>query len=271
MHRHLLLPLFQFAMLPIIAHAQEPTQANSSPLHEGQPVILFQDSMTGDWPDHWFLDGKQATVTTSDDGLYFSGGTVTKADDPVQYHAHHAVLWTRQSFEGDLRISFQMTREDDDGYGNTLLYIQAQGIGSGPYAKDITEWNKLREVPSMDKYFARMDLISVSFRDNLRCKRYPWKDDAGEWYPGKGLIKPMVDYPGIETGKTYQVEVEKTAESLTFRLYNAERTSRLVETTWDLTDIADGIEPQLITEGRIGLRHMSTKQFTYKNFVVERL
>ena len=43
-----------------------------------------------------------------------------------------------------------MIRVDTSDYGNTLLYIQAQGIGKEPYMKDITEWNKLREIPAMN-------------------------------------------------------------------------------------------------------------------------
>ncbi|TNF42227.1 MAG: hypothetical protein EP310_06200 [Bacteroidetes bacterium] len=231
--------------------------------------ILFEDSMTKNWQKHWFLDGQKATLVHRNNGLYFSGGTITKNDDPENYHAHHAVLWTKQVFEGDIRITYEMIRVDTSDYGTTLLYIQAQGIGKGPYVKDITEWNKLREIPAMNLYFENMDLISLSFRENLRCKRYPWKDAKGEWYPERGLIKPMIDYDGIIPGKKYSVEVVKRKNSVTLRLYDVETNQLCTNFTWDLTKIPAELEQ--IQKGRIGLRHMSTKQFIYSDFKVERL
>jgi hypothetical protein len=233
--------------------------------------VLFEDSMSEGWEENWFLDGKKATVEHRDGGLFFAGGTVTKDDDPEEYHAHHAVLWTKQNFEGDIRISYTMKRVDKSDYGTTLLYIQAQGIGEAPYEKDIHAWSKLREIPDMSLYFKHMDLLSLSFRENLRCKRYPWTDSTGELYPGGGLIEPMRDYSGIIPGETYDVVVEKKGVSLTVHVVNSE-TGKLVERyTWDTSKIADGIEPRMILKGRIGLRHMATKQFIYRNFRVEKL
>lgn len=231
--------------------------------------ILFEDSLMSNWQEKWFLDGLEATLEHRDDGLYFAGGTITKDDDPEQYHAHHAVLWTKQVFEGDIRIQYEMTRVDTSNYGNTLLYIQAQGIGGEPYVKDIAQWSQLREIPNMSIYFEKMDLISVSFRENIRCKRYPWKDQQGEWYPQRGLIEPMVDYIGMIPGKRYAVEVDKRASSVILRLFDAETKELLINSTWDINEVAEELEP--VQKGRIGIRHMSTKQFIYKNFKVEQL
>lgn len=236
-----------------------------------EPKVLFEDSMMEDWRDKWFLDGKLATLEHRDEGLYFSGGTVTKRQDPEAYHAHHAVLWTKDVFEGDILISYEMTRVDESDYGNTLLYIQAQGVGEEPYVEDITEWNEIREIPGMAEYFENMNLISVSFRENLRCKRYPWKDPDGNWYPKRGLIEPMVDYIGMIPGKKYKVEVEKRADSVNLKLYDGETDELFADNTWDTTKVPDQVQPHLIEKGRIGLRHMSTKQFIYKDFKVEQL
>lgn len=265
-----LMALLAFVM-PQASCVHQTNLSNPELSEDRTALTLFEDSMTGDWRAQWFLDGTQATLRNSDNGLYFAGGTVSKLDDREKYHAHHAVLWTRQVFEGDLRIRFQMTREDQSDYGNTLLYIQAQGIGTEPYVEDITAWNALREIPEMATYFTFMDLISVSFRENVRCKRYPWRNPAGEWYEGKGLIEPMLEYEGIEPGETYQVQIEKTAEALTLWIYSADETELLAMESWDLTQIDQRLTPPLIQKGRIGLRHMSTKQFTYRDFVVERL
>jgi len=116
-----------------------------------------------------------------------------------------------------------------------------------------------------------MDLLSLSFRENLRCKRYPWRDENLEWYPGQGLIEPMVDYGKILPGKTYLVEVEKRAASLRLRIVEKESRKLMIDNTWNTDNIAEGIEPRQIQKGRIGLRHMSTRQFIYRNFKVERL
>jgi hypothetical protein len=231
--------------------------------------LLFEDNMMGNWQKNWFLDGKKATLEHRNEGLFFAGGTVTREDDPEEYHAHHAVLWTKQIFEGDILIQYEMTRIDSSNYGNTLLYIQSQGLGSEPYVEDITQWNQLRKIPIMSAYFEKMNLISLSFRENLRCKRYPWKDSIGEWYPKRGLIEPMVDYVGMIPGKKYGVEVEKRLSALTLRLYDAETKELLTHFTWDLSQVHEELEP--VKRGRIGLRHMSTKQFIYRTFRVEQL
>lgn len=227
--------------------------------------------MRSDWEDRWFLDGENATLEHGDGGLFFSGGPVTKPEDPVEYHAHHAVLWTKQSFEGDLRISYDMTRVDTSDYGNTLLYVQAQGIGEGPWAKDIGEWSEKRTVPEMATYFTYMNLISLSFRDTLRCKRYPYSDADGNRLRSRGEIRPRADYIGIIPGKTYRVVVEKKAESFRIQLFDSQTGESYVDNTWDLTDIDDSVEPRIVSEGRIGLRHMASKQFIYKDFKVEQL
>lgn len=41
--------------------------------------------------------------------------------------------------------------------------------------------------------------------------------------------------------------------------------------TWDMTQLENGKEAPVLNQGRIGLRHMATKQFVYKNFTVEQL
>ncbi|MCB1130092.1 MAG: hypothetical protein KDN05_03120, partial [Verrucomicrobiae bacterium] len=235
------------------------------------PEVLFEDSMRGDWQEKWFLDGTKATLENREDGLYFAAGPITKNDDPVEYHAHHAVLWTKQVFEGDLRISFRMKRMDESRMGNTLLYIHAQGIGTPPHVEDISEWSELREVPDMSTYFTYMNLLSLSFRENLRCRRYPWRNEDLEWYPDRGLIEPMVDYRPLATGESCMVQVDKIGDSLRLRLFEPNGGEPYVDQTWDTSRIDEAIEPRHIHKGRIGIRHMGSKQFIYQDFRVERL
>ena len=75
----------------------------------------------------------------------------------------------------------------------------------------------------------------------------------------------------IQRGKAANlyVEVEKRVSSVTLRLFDGESKELLTDYTWDTTKIPEELE--LIQKGRIGLRHMSTRQFIYSNFKVERL
>jgi hypothetical protein len=234
--------------------------------------VLFLDSMASGWTENWFLDGKKATLEHRDGGLYFSGGTVTKADDPVEYHAHHAVLWTKREFEGDIRLSYRWTPVDADGFGAILIYLQAQGVGDEPFDRDISKWSEMREIPAMDKYFNNMNLISLSIRENVRCKRYPWFDRDGNPYEAGGLIEPMVEYgEPIVPGKEYRIVVEKRNPMVSLSITDAGTGKSLIDHAWDSSKIDPRMEPKLVTRGRIGLRHMATKQAIYKDIKIERL
>jgi hypothetical protein len=234
--------------------------------------VLFSDPMTGDWTRNWFLDGKKATLEHREDGLFFSGGTVTKSMDPVNYHAHHAVLWTKREFEGDIRISYQWTPLDEDVTGAILLYVQAQGIGEGSYDRDISKWREMRTIPAMDKYFKNMNLISLSIRENVRCKRYPWFDKTGNLYAGGGLIAPMKEYKEkITPGKTYRITLDKRKLMVAFKIIDIATGEATIDHTWDTSKIDKRYEVQRIIKGRIGLRHMSSKQAIYRDFKVEKL
>ena len=242
--------------------------------------VLFQDNGQAPWQDNWFVDGIHATVKRLDDGgLYFAAGTATKQDDPDHYGQHHAVLWTRSVFTTDkLRVSFDMQRVDTSNYGSILFYIQATGIGVAPYAQDIYAWRNLRQCfPTMDKYFNYMHLMSVSLRENVRCKRYPLNNiqtDDGKPVPYQhSLLEPMVDYKGILSFKPYRVVMEKRNPYFTLRIYdnlsNNQEETCIVDWTWDQRKGPTELLP--IHSGRIGIRHMSTRRHVYHNFTVTQL
>lgn len=91
--------------MQVLSPANKPT-AGSVSIEKQKPQksesnVLFEDPKDGNWKENWFLDGKKALLINLDGGLYFSAGSVTKKDDPVEYNAHHAVLWTKEEFEGD--------------------------------------------------------------------------------------------------------------------------------------------------------------------------
>lgn len=219
------------------------------------------DYCTDNWQTQWFLDGKKAKVEYSDMGMNFCAGPKNSDD------AHHAVLWTRQSFKGDVKIEYTYTRTDSQCINVNNLYIQALGTGDGFFDKDIFQWNKYREVPAMRKYYFNMNTLHVSYaafprvnqdpeNDYVRLRKYPVKQGEFE----KSEILPLFSGTGLFLpGETYKITVIKTATELFFNVKGKE-TEKLFY--WKLT------KNQSPEEGRIGLRHMYTRSANYKDFKV---
>lgn len=92
---------------------------------------VFYDSCTNDWKQQWTLDGKKATISHSNKGMDFKAGPIRKEN------ASHAVLWSKQSYKGDIRLDYEYTKIDDIEEAVTILYIQATGSGDDGYDKDI--------------------------------------------------------------------------------------------------------------------------------------
>lgn len=67
------------------------------------------------------------------DGMKLTAGPQFKND------AHHMELWTKRSFEGDLKIEFDYTQLGFETQCVNILYLQATGSGKGPYTKDIMD------------------------------------------------------------------------------------------------------------------------------------
>ena len=119
----------------------------------------FSDPGSSDWTNHWFLEGSKATIQNTPDGLIFNAGPV-----PGE-HASHAVLWTKQSFEGDLKIEYEYTRLDTmvDVTSVNILYIQATGLGTEESPKDILQSTATREEPYMSSYYMNMNSLHISY------------------------------------------------------------------------------------------------------------
>ena len=215
---------------------------------------VLSDSGTADWKKHWFLDGEIGTVKNTPTGMVLTAGPEFKND------AHHMVLWTKQSFSGDIQIEYEYTRLDEAKECVTILYIQATGSGKGPYHKDITQWNELRKVPAMATYFDHMHAYHISYASfpdrYIRGRRYlPEKDGL------KGTeLKPDYFPQGLfQTGVPHKITVVKKARDLYLRIENTEQTIHC--------HMANPKLPE-ITEGRIGLRHMFTRSARYRDFRV---
>jgi hypothetical protein len=228
-----------------------------------QPV--FQDSGAGHWQDRWTLDGLKATVTNSEDGMAFYAGPVHRDN------SCHAVLWTKQQFDGDIRIDYEYTKLDDTVHNVTILYIQAAGSGEGPYHRDIERWRHLRQVPSMGHYFNHMHTYHISYAafgvsntdpedDYIRARRY--MPEAGRGLRGTEL-KPEYSRTGLfKQGVPHEITVIKKGKDLYMHARNPEK-SLLCHF------LNDKLPP--ITEGRIGLRHMYTRAARYRDFRVSQL
>jgi len=224
--------------------------------------LQFSDPCTEDWKANWFLDGQMATITHTEEGMNFSAGPINRNN------AHHAVLWTKQSFQGDVKIKYNYTRKDSQVINVNILFIQATGIGTDTFDHDIAKWKDYRAVPTMSKYWQNMNLIHISYaafpmvnedpnNDYLRVRRYPateniaFKDtEVPPAFEETGLFLPNV---------TYEMTWIKTASKLFLRV---EGDDKVRQYSWDLTTFAP------VTEGRIGLRHMFTRSAAYSDFKV---
>jgi hypothetical protein len=179
--------------------------------------------------------------------------------------AHHMVLWTKESFEGDLKIEYDYTRLDAETRCVNILYVQATGSGLGPYSKDITEWNELRRIPAMRMYFNHMNTYHISyaaFPNNedttsyIRARRYK-ADESG--LSGSDLKPDYFPVGLFEMGVPHKITVIKRARELNIRVENSNQVYYCRMTNPDMPEIL---------EGRIGLRHMYTRSSLYKNFRV---
>ena len=107
-----------YALSLLTAGCMQSTQGEFNRLQSSKDwKLAFSDPCTGDWQDQWFLDGEMATIENSAAGMQFSAGPVDRED------AHHAVLWTKDSFAGDVKIEYDYTRTDSQRINVNILFI----------------------------------------------------------------------------------------------------------------------------------------------------
>ncbi len=223
--------------------------------------VVFSDPGDGDWQDRWFVEGQKASVEYDGDGMVFTSGPVPKEQ------ASHAVLWTKQSFAGDIRIEYDYTRLDSmtEVTSVNILYIQATGLGTDQSPTDIFLSTEQREVPWMKSYFLNMNALHVSYattgpkRANyVAARRYPAKDQ--ENFMQGTMVQPIYENVHLfEPGETYHITALKEGKQLTF---TAEREGKTHTFEWDVSDYPP------VTEGRIGFRHMWARSSRYQHIKV---
>ncbi|WP_321373354.1 DUF1961 family protein [uncultured Draconibacterium sp.] len=224
--------------------------------------LQFEDDCTENWQQNWFKDGLISQVKQDEDGMDLIAGPVNRDD------AHHTVLWTKRSFEGDIKIEYEYTRTDSQIVNVNILYIQAQGIGKDGRGADITEWNTYRDTANMWKYYFYMDPLHISYAafpmvnddpedDYVRVRKYP--AETQEKFKDTEVLPAYFKTGLFLSDVTYKITVIKTESKLYFNV-KGNGDEKLF--SWDL---AEGQSPK---EGRIGLRHMYTRSARYKNFKV---
>lgn len=226
--------------------------------------LLFEDTGTDNWKEKWMLDGQQAKVINTDKGMELIAGTEHGND------SSHMVLWTKQRFQGDICIEYDYTRTDTTTRCVNILYFLATGKGDVDHPEDIALWNDKRKVASMRTYFNNMHTYHISYaafdareysgsNDYIRLRRYnPDK---------KGLSE--TDVPGdhfqtglFKTGVTYHIRVVKYKDQVEMYIQNSKDASDQLTCNWNVSEFP------ACESGRIGLRHMYTRNARYKNIKV---
>jgi hypothetical protein len=225
-------------------------------------IHQFSDECTNNWQANWFKDGLISVVEQNERGMNLIAGSVNRDD------AHHTVLWTKQSFKGDIKMEYEYTRTDTQIVNVNILYIQAQGIEKEGRGADITAWNTYRDTASMWKYYFYMNPLHVSYaafpmvnedpeNDYIRIRKYP--AETQEKFKDTEILPAYFKTGLFLTDVTYKITVIKTESKLYFNVKGSGEEKLF---SWDL---AEGQSPK---EGRIGLRHMYTRSARYKNFKV---
>jgi len=258
--------VLMFAILPVAFANLDVVYGQDDSLHLKFQTFLnaewqehFSDPLRTDWQNNWLLDGEEATLSNSEHGLDYWAGPNAWDD------TSHAVLWTKQSFTGDLLIEYEFTRLDTSVRFVNIIYIQATGSGESGFGEDISEWNDHRRIPSMSHYFRNMNTYHISYaafgtrnndpdEDYVRARRY-MPSFGGLRNTG---LEPDYARTGLfETGVPHKITIVKKSDELFMHVKNDEQ-ERLFY--WK----NDQLPP--IIEGRIGLRHMYTRGSRYADF-----
>jgi parallel beta-helix repeat protein len=238
---------------------KESSMKHFAELKEAEWKQVFHDPCTRNWKDKWTLDGVKATVTNSTKGMDFTAGPQAFND------AHHAVLWSKRDFKGDLKIEYEYTRLDKEVRMVNIIYIQATGSGENGFDEDISTWADKRTVPSMRTYFNNMNTYHISYaafgtknkdatKDYIRARRYICRG-----LNGTELENEYKNTGFFATGVPHKITIVKSGKDVYMHIKNSQKEM--------LCHFVNSKFPPIM-EGKIGLRHMYTRGARYKNFRV---
>ncbi len=250
------------ALLMLPTNAQEESFSKLQKLDWKQ---TFFDPGTSGWSEKWLLDGLKARVYNSPQGMEFYAGPVPAED------SSHSVLWTRKSFSGNVKIEYEYTRLDAATKYVNILYIQATGSGQEGFTEDIFQWSEMRRIPAMRMYFNHMNTYHISYAafgntdeadklDYIRARRY--MPESGGGLKGTDLEPDYFDTGLFQPGVKHQVTVIKHGNDLYMEIIAP---NKKMLCHWKNTSLPP------IEKGRIGLRHMASRNARYKNFRVSEI
>lgn len=260
-------PLYYFLLAYIVLsifgcqnrHNQKKTWSKST--------LLFEDTGENKWQEKWMLDGQRSKVINTEQGMELMTGPEHGND------TCHTVLWTKQSFQGNICIEYDYTRTDTTTRCVNILYFHATGKGDTNYPTDITLWNDKRIVPSMRTYFNNMHTYHISYaafsakkysgsNDYIRLRRYN-PDKKG--LPGTNISGDHFETGLFKTDVTYHIQVIKYKNRIEMHIQNNQNALEHLICKWDVSMLP------ACESGRIGLRHMYTRNARYKDFKVWKL
>lgn len=217
---------------------------------------VFHECGSCDWQEDWFLEGDKATVENTATGMVFTAGPVPRE------HASHAVLWTKRSFQGDIKIEYDYTRLDANmDLGVNILYIQATGLGTEEYPEDIFLSTHKRSEPWMRYYFLYMNSLHISYATDRRyvsARRYP-ASESKAFQKGTQIQPVYNDIDLFAPGETWHITAIKEGKQLQFI---AERNGKKHVFSWDTSQFPP------VDHGRIGFRHMWTRSSRYSDIKI---
>lgn len=256
-----------YFILCVLAILSKKSMANNIETFEALNNKHWQPALKSnkDWKHDWFIDGLKGDVQNIKNGFKFTSGPIEM--DP----AHHAVMWTKNTFKDSIKIEYEFTRRDLKNIWATMLYIQATGIGNKDIPKDISLWTTKRQIPYMKTYFQNMNLLHISYasygpkdegveQDYIRARRYPVK--KGGTFNTDTKIKGDVFNSGMfRPNQTYKIIVIKHQTNLFMQITDKiSGIQKLIH--WNTSTF-----PQ-IKAGRVGLRQMWGKSAEYRKFTI---
>lgn len=227
--------------------------------------LAFEHKNSTPWQENWFLDGENALVTSKSN--FFEINT----QDRESLSRIYAVLWTKESFQGDIKIEYDFKKEDQHNKGVNIIYIQATGDEENGNSKDIQAWSKKRKSAAMSDYFLNMHTYHMSYaaygnkpdieyKDYIRGRRY--LPLANKGLKNTVLEGEYDDTQLFEDREWVHVTIIKTAKEFLVEFKHPRKTQ--------LCRFSNEDKPG-IHAGRIGLRLMPNRVSHFKNFKVSTL
>jgi hypothetical protein len=229
---------------------------------QSEGKVIFFDNFSGDWRQKWFLDGEQAELQNTPNGLIFSAGATPASD------AAHSVLWTKRNFADDLQIEFDFVKRDTLTKFVNIVYLFACGSGAGEYKKDIFLWKDLRRIPAMSLYYNHINAFHISFaayendnsdttKDYIRARLY--RPESGKGLAGTEILPEHLQTGLFVKDVKYHFTIKRIGAEILLTVSGGGKT---LTVKWILPD------DNKLTSGRIGLRVMGGRVSEFGEFKV---